>query len=55
MQYAIGLGTTLVVGFLMGKLVGNVRAGVSEGRRGGIMAYGLADQKIKKGGGTDAG
>ncbi|HNN56482.1 MAG TPA: hypothetical protein PKG84_09075 [Novosphingobium sp.] len=55
MQYAIGLGTTLVVGFLMGKLVGFGLLPMLVALGLGIMAYGLANQKIKKGGGTDAG
>jgi hypothetical protein len=55
MQYAIGFGTTLVVGFLMGKLVGFGLLPMLVALGLGIMAYGLADQRIKKGGGTDAG
>lgn len=54
MQYAAGIGTALVVGLILGTLIGWGLLPILVALGLGLMAYGLVDQRIKKGGGNDA-
>ena len=51
MQYVAGVVTAVVVGLLMGMLVGWGLLPMLVAFGLGLMAYGLVDMRIKKGGG----
>lgn len=53
MQYVAGIVTALIVGFLMGRFVGWGLLPMLVALGLGLMAYGLVDMRIKKGGGNE--
>lgn len=55
MQYLAGVLTALIVGFLMVRYVGSGLLPMLVALGLGIMAYGLADMRIKKARGGDQG
>ena len=55
MQYVAGIVTALIVGFLMGTFVGWGLLPMLVALGLGLMAYGLVDMRIKKGGGNEPG
>jgi len=51
MQYAAGIATALIVGFIMGSTIGLGLLPMLVALGLGLMAYGVVDMRIKKGGG----
>ena len=55
MQYLAGIAVSLIVGFLMGITVGWGLLPMLVTFGLGLMAYGLVDMRMKKGGGDNVG
>jgi len=55
MQYAAGIVVALVVALIMGLTIGFGLLPMLVAFGLGLMAYGLVDQRMKKGGGNNAG
>ena len=55
MQYAAGIATTLIIGFIMGTTIGWGLLPMLVALGLGLMAYGLVDMRMKKGGGDGLG
>ena len=53
MQYAAGIGTAVVAGLIMGTTVGYGLLPMLVALGLGLMAYGLVDMRIRKGGGDE--
>jgi hypothetical protein len=53
MQYAAGIGTTIIVWVILGRTVGSGLMPLMVAVGLGLMAYGLVDKRLKKGRGDN--